>query len=158
MAEKLSTIKNNKNTAPRAHNATSPQIGEVFKIAASASAQSVNLSALFQQPASTAMFNNQKHGVTDNIITIHPDGADLYIITGPTLASISGANAPGAGTVGTLNSGTGVYTAAAGTAYHMVNNIKEKFQLEFPADSWMGFISVSATGTVSLYQSSPGNP
>jgi hypothetical protein len=158
MTEKLSTIKANKITPPRAHNATTPQPGEPFRIAALLTAQAVNLAALFQQPVTPAITNNERHGVTDNCITVLGDGSDLYFITGPTLASVSGGNAPSIAAVGTLNSGTGVYTPAAGVCYHMTSGIKERFQLEFPTDSWMGFISVASTGTVQISQSSPANP
>jgi hypothetical protein len=184
MTEKISTIKAQKITAPRAYGGASIVYpGEIIKIPALATADYMNLTTLMQVSTSegvgTPAFQNLKFGVAGNCLTIFPDGADLYVMFGPTQASVTGANAPVIATVGTKTAGG--YTRAAGVCWHLPNLagsssgiLGYRLHLEITGnplsiasgntaasgggDLFMGYISSAATGTVQMYMSSPANP
>ena len=83
----------------------------------------------------------------------------MYVVFGPTAASVSSTYAPVIPTsqagIGTLTAGA--YTRAAGTAFPIKAGTSLRVFLQQGVDKCMGFVAVG-TGWCSLYQSSPGNP
>ena len=147
-------------TPPRSSgSAVAASVGEVVSFATSTSATYVNLAALLQQTTTPTTPSQQSAGVTGNFITVYALSSDMYVILGPTAASVSGANVP---VVPTVSSGigslsAGAYTRAAGTAFPIKSGTALRFFLQHGVDKFMGLVA-SGTGTCVMYQSSPGNP
>jgi hypothetical protein len=91
-------------------------------------------------------------GLVGSYVTIFADGADLGIIVGQTLASVSGGAAPALAAVGTL-SATGGYTGATGTCHRIPSGTSERYLTQIGQDNFLGVVA-SATGTCRVFQSS----
>ena len=92
-------------------------------------------------------------GVVGNELTIWTDtGADLGIIVGPTLASVTGANVPVLATVGTVNA-NGIYTAVTGACFRVPAASSVRFLTAPGQDLFLGFVG-SAAGIARIFQSS----
>lgn len=96
----------------------------------------------------------QQAGIIGNYLTLLADGADAYVIFGPTQASVTGANAPVIATAGVVNGGTGAYTAVAGTCWKIPSGTSIRPITAPGVDLFMGYIG-SAAALLRLYQSSP---
>ena len=147
-------------TPPRSSSSASgASVGEVVTFAVSSSAGYIQLDSLLQQTVTPMTPTQQKSGVTSNDITIAAETATLYIIFGPTAASVSGAHPPVVPTVvtgiGTLSSGA--YTRATGTAWPIPAGTAQRFYLQSGVDKFMGFVA-SGNGYAALYQSSAPSP
>ena len=147
--------KNDNRTAPRANTANGPQ-GQVAVLAVSAVAIAVDLSQGVSQPSKNLLFSGQDPKTpTRNALSITSD-VDIGIIFGPTLASVSGGNAPVIANNGTLTGNT--YTGAAGTCWLVKaangNTDAVRFILQPGQDVFMGVVG-SGAGKVRFYQSSP---
>lgn len=153
----LSLRKANFVSPPRVNGTT----GNVAAITVSAVASSLDLRTLSRGASATqGQYNSAQtqqgfQGAMDQYITILADGADLYVVFGPSQASVTGANAPVAATVGSV-SGAGAYTDAAGTAWKIPNGQSLRVMPQLNQDAFMGFVG-SAAGTMRLFQSSPPN-
>ena len=142
-------------TAPRANVANGPQ-GQVAVLAVSAVAIAVDLSQGISQPAKNLSFSGQDPKTpTRNAISISSD-VDIGVIFGPSLAAVSGGNAPVIANNGTLTGNT--YTGAAGTCWVVKaangNTDSVRFVLQPGLDVFMGVVATGA-GKVRFYQSSP---
>lgn len=106
------------------------------------------------------------NGLTGHYVTLQADSADVYIAVGPTLASVTGGNAPVAAT-----NGTGVIgTPAAGIALKIPNGSSQRFFFRFArdiqtgaggvttspgaGDNFLGFVA-SGAGQLRIFLSGP---
>lgn len=153
----LALRKANFYSPPRVNGAT----GNVAAITVSAAAGSLDVRSLSCGPSATqgqynaAQTQQGFQGAMDQYITIFADGADLYVVFGPSQASVTGGNAPVVATVGSV-SGAGVYTDAAGTAWKIPNGQSLRVLPQLNQDAFMGFVA-SGAGTMRIFQSSPPN-
>jgi hypothetical protein len=141
------------------------QIGQAGAVTVSATAGVLSLAAYSQQPeggagtAQTIGANSLQFGVTWSELSIYALTASLGIVFGPTIASVTGANAPAIATVGTLN-GSGIYTPPASSipvAWPIAAGTWQRFLIQGTQDLFMGFVA-SGAGTMYWYQSSMPNP
>jgi hypothetical protein len=139
-------------SAPRAYQSGGPE-GQAAALAVSGTAIAVDLTRGFSQAAYDGTKGANPKSPTDNYLAIIAD-VDVGIIFGPTLASVSGANAPVIATTGTLSSN--VYVGAAGTCFVLPADFGMKFLLQPALDKFVGIVGASA-GTVRIYQISPSN-
>lgn len=142
-------------SAPRAYQASGPE-GQAAALAVSGTAIAVDLTQGFSQAPYDGTKGPKATGPTSptqNFLTLSAD-VNIGIIFGPTLASISGLNAPALATTGTLTSN--VYTGAAGTCFVIPANQGMRFLLQKGLDNFVGIVGASA-GVVRLYQSSPSD-
>jgi len=139
---------------PRAYHANGPE-GQVAALAVSATAIAVDLTQGFSQ----GPYDGTKGGYrgpetpTQNYLAIISD-VDVGVIFGPTLASISGGNAPAIATTGSLSSNA--YVGAAGTCFVIPAGTLMKFLLQPTLDKFVGIVG-SEAGVVRLYQASPSD-
>jgi hypothetical protein len=90
---------------------------------------------------------------TRNYLTISADtGADVGVIFGPSVAAVSGGNAPVLATTGSLVSN--VYTGVAGTCWRIPAGTSQRFLCAQGVDNAVGIVG-SGAGVVRIYQSSP---
>jgi hypothetical protein len=146
---------------PRAYGATGPN-GQVMVIPVSATAGYIQLNtATFGQSYSmgTSMLvtgTNAPSGAPQGLmgceISFYADGADVGIITGSTLASVTGGNVPVLATAGSITGG--VYTGAAGTCWRILQSTSIRVMTQVGTDLYLAFVG-SGTGNLRLYQSSP---
>ena len=137
--------------------------GQMIVLGTSATALAIQLSA-----AQMGMTYSAEHVVTDNAIgapngmpsgltgvdvTILADGQDLGVIFGPTLASISGPNAPLLTAVGALTNG--VYANAIQTCHRIPSGQERRYNTQQGIDLWVGIVAATSTGFVRIFQSSP---
>ena len=95
-------------------------------------------------------------GLTGNFCLIFAETADLGLIVGPTLASVTTTNAPNLATAGSVN-GSGVYTNVAGTCARVPAGTFVEFCPQSTQDLFLGFVA-SAAGKIRIYQNSASNP
>ena len=144
---------------PRAYRAAPGTAGQVVVFAISIAPAVLSLSALTfgQVYTATSATASQINGVVGNYLTVLSDAADSGIVLGPTLASVTGANAPVLATVGTVDV-NGIYAGAAGTCHRIfAGALGLRFLPQPGQDLFMGIVG-SGAGTVRIYQSSPANP
>ena len=131
--------------------------GEIFCVATSTTASALDVRSLGLVAANqgTGAGRNAaigRVGALGSFISIYADGADLGIITGPTYASVTGANAPNLANVGTVN-GAGIYTNVAGVCGHVPVSTFLECNLEAGYDIFIGFVA-GAAGKIRIYQNS----
>lgn len=131
--------------------------GQLVVVAVSVAPGAIDLTKLLFGLAynATSAQAGQANGAVGNELTIESDtGADLGIIFGPTLGSVTGANAPVLATVGTLNA-SGIYTPVTGVCYRVFAGPTgvARFLTAPTQDLFMGFVG-SAAGVMRTYQSS----
>jgi hypothetical protein len=132
-------------------------IGQILTVATSATAGVVSLAVLFNPVYNiTSAQANVTAGVTGNYITIFADTADVGVLFGTTVGSVTGANVPVLATVGTV-SGVGVYTPAVGSCYRIPAGQERRYLVQATEDLFLGFVG-STTGVMRLFQSSPPCP
>lgn len=105
---------------------------------------------------------------TGHFLFMEADGTDIYVVFGPSLASISAGNAPLSTAVSTVD-GSGNLTLVAQGALKLVNGTFYRFLLPpnigtrdnadvgaFSPARFLGFVTASGTsGTLRVYQGSP---
>jgi hypothetical protein len=95
------------------------------------------------------------NGQVGQYVTITPDGCDCYIITGPTFASVTGANAPVAQTVQTIGA-AGQSVATAGSCQLIPKGTIFPMMLQQKVDLFVAVVTLgAATGFCTVAQSSP---
>ena len=151
-------------SAPRAYGPTggTGPAGQVVAATVSSVAQYINLKLVTNEnrvyDASVDGLSGQNRngpGVVNNYVTLFADGADLGIILGPTVESVSAGAAPVLATKGSIGA-SGAYQSATGVCYRIPSGSKERLLLQPGIDLFLGVVA-SATGTLRLYQSSPDN-
>lgn len=139
---------------PRAHQ--SPVVvGESMVLATSTTASALDLgSAPVPSPPTSggSAQSSQLQGAVGHYITVFADTADVGLIFGPSLASVTAGNAPALASNGSVTSG--VYTPGTGTCHRIPAGQERRFQLLMGQDRFMGFVG-SAAGQMRVYQSSP---
>lgn len=146
---------------PRAYGPTGP-VGQEIVFPVTLSAEVVNLeiqtfglkydASQVQNEQGVGAPTGQAIGLVGSYITIYADGADLGIIIGATIASVSGGAAPNLAAKGSLGA-TGVYTPATGTCHRIPAGQERRYLTQVGQDNFLGVVG-SATGACRLYQSS----
>lgn len=139
-------------TLPRAFETDGVE-GQAVALDVDTSAIAVDLAAGFSQGAYDGTRGADPKSLTYNYIAIIAD-VDIGIISGPTLASVSGANAPDISVTGTLSSN--VYVGAVGTCFVLPAGFGMKFLAQKGVDQFLGIVG-SEAGIVRMYQVSPSN-
>jgi hypothetical protein len=128
---------------------TPPRAGQIAAIAVTSTAGSQDLRLCGQQTVSMANANQQAAqatpGLPGHYATFEADGGDIYVLFGPTLASVTGGNVPVIATTG---------VNAAGACFKIPSGQNIQCKLEVTTDLFIGFIT-SATATLRIAQSSP---
>lgn len=134
--------------------------GLVAVLSVTTSPQFLNLVSLFAPPANSqdawAMPNAQgvAPGLTDCFVTIQPDGSDVGVVFGQSLAAVSGPYAPSLAAAGGLGS-SGTYTPNGGECARLLAGTNpQRFHLAPNTDNWLAFVG-AGTGLLRIYQSSP---
>jgi hypothetical protein len=139
-------------TPPRANGVT----GNVAALTVAALTPAfLDLSTLSKGPVPSVVSSTtvSQEGSVGAFLTVQADGADLYLVFGPTQASVTTTAAPVLLTVGTNTSG--VYGEVLGTALKVPTGTSLRVLIQNSQDRFMGFVGGGA-GTMRLYQSSPG--
>lgn len=127
--------------------------GQVSCFAISATAAVLDLTQGFSMGAPNLTVSGQSPKTpTRNYLTLIAD-ADVGVIFGPTLASVTGANVPAIATVGTVNA-SGVYSGVVKTAWVVKANSPARFLMQPGVDMFLGIVATGAA-TARVYQSSP---
>lgn len=121
-------------------------------ITVSAAPAVIDLSTLPMGASKSAIPGQGYPTPVGSYVTIQAEVADIYIVFGPSAASVTTTNAPVKATVGTVNA-SGAYAVVAGTAFRIPADQVVALLIE-PASQFMGFVGSSA-GTMRLYHSSP---
>lgn len=143
----------------------------VIAIAATSSAALLDLTTMPGARVNaglTAGNDSYNPNPTGHFLFMEADGTDVYIVFGPSKASVSAGNAPLSSAVSTVDA-NGVLTQVAQGCLKLVNGTFYRFLL--PANTgtrddsdvgtlsparWLGFVTASGTtGTLRIYQGSP---
>jgi hypothetical protein len=121
-----------------------PRAGLIGAVAVTTSAGSQQMTLLDNQAKDPTNADALQVGPLGCYVSFTADGGDVYVVFGPTQASVTGANAPVIATTG---------VNVAGVAYKLKQDV-EKPLLLTTQDVWMGYIG-SASCTLRFYRSSP---
>ena len=122
-----------------------PRAGFLTAITVSVAAGSQDLRLCGIQLFNSSNTANSKPGFQGKYITLFADGADVGVIFGQTLASVTGANAPVLATTG---------VDVAGVCWRIANGGKESYLIAAGYDVFIGFVG-SAGGVLRIAASSP---
>jgi hypothetical protein len=130
--------------------------GVVAAFANIATASYLNLSTLFAVPPNFSNAWAQQGaqecaGIVGQYVTILADVVDGGIIFGPTVASVSGGNAPSLAALGTVTAGA--YTISGTECFRIPVNTTVRFVLQPSVDLFMGYVGGTG-GILRIYQSS----
>lgn len=152
MSTPVASRKSDFQTFPRAFATDGPE-GQAVALDVDTSAIAVDLSQGFSQGVYDGTRGADPKSPTYNYIAIIAD-VDVGIISGPTLASVSGANAPDISVTGSLSGNT--YVGAAGACFVLPAGFGMKFLAQKGLDQFLGIVG-SEAGIVRMYQISPSN-
>lgn len=121
-----------------------PRAGQCANVAVSTVAIAVDLRLVGNQTPNLASATS-KVGAQQRYVTIFADGADLGVIFGATLASISGGNVPALATLG---------TNVPGVCGRIPNGQERSYYVAAGTDVFVGIVG-SAAGFARITPSSP---
>lgn len=124
----------------QAANIIPPRAGQLYCVAVSAVASSVDMSTIGVQTQNMGGSTATSTGCLNRYVHIYADGADLYIITGATQGAVTGGNVPAAATVG---------KNVAGVAWKIPSGTYQPFRFAVGVDNWLGFVA-SGAGTMRI--------
>lgn len=126
-----------------------PEEGAVKAVTTSADANGLDMRLIGAVVADTTKQGSETGlGTVDHYVTLIADGADVYITSGPTKASVTGANAPSIAALGVGVLGT----PATGICFRIPNGATFPCipTVDRPWVNWVG----SAAGTLRIFKSS----
>ena len=101
-------------------------------------------------PTGSGAPSGQPVGLVGCYVTI-ACSALTYVVFGPTVASVTGSNAPSS--TGTGTTASGLYTAAAGVCFPIFTSTYVRFLTQVGVDNVLAWLG-TATGYIRIYQSS----
>jgi len=119
----------------QAANIIPPRAGQLYAVAVSTTPGSVDMSTIGPTVTNMGASGTSSTGCLNRYVTIFAEGGDLYVVTGPSSASVTGANAPVAATNG---------KNAAGVAWKIASGTYQSFRFTGGYDNWLGFVASGA--------------
>jgi hypothetical protein len=122
-----------------------PRASLIASLAVSNVAASQDLSLIDSQAKDPSDADKLGLGLIGCYVTFLADGGDVYIITGPSQASVTAGNVPVVATNG---------VNAVGVCWKLPANIPTPYKVT-AQDRWLGYISASGTPQLRIQRSSP---
>ena len=126
---------------------TPPRAGQISVYSVTSTTASQDLRLCGQQTPNISSPTQQVPGLPGHYVALQADGGDVYIITGPTAASVTGANAP---------SSTAAGTNATGGCVKIPSGFTAQFKPSVTLDWFLGYVtSAGNTATIRIFQVGP---
>lgn len=127
-------------------------------IATSTGVASLDLTTVPMLPAGFAnSYTAPNPNPCGHYITVQAEGADAYILFGPTQASVTGSNAPAQSTTGTKVVALAAYIPAAQERHYKIplgDNAGAGYGNDSPC-RWLGVVTKTGSGVLRVFPSSP---